>query len=158
MKTPKYVTAKANCNDIMPIKGITPEKDYKVVGMHNNGKSVIIINDYGYEDLYHLSHFYPLSTQEPIESEESVRGFEGLVRSDIEPSRGAYFVLAELTQDQKEYLNIILPVYEKSFTDTYPSWQWVYFDGLHWVACMSDYHLAVEKVSFNDVFVYEEDI
>lgn len=157
----KYVTALPDCNNIIKINGLTPEKDYKVVQHLDYKNQVIIIDDSGEEVLIHLSHFYPQPVTEDILPEvdtvELEDDFSNLVRSDYILQGGDWFNLSKLTKEQKLFLTDNLPVFsDETFFWEYGSCHYTHYD--YFTGCKGAD--TGKELSFNDLFIekceYEE--
>lgn len=78
-------------------------------------------------------------------------GFDNLVRSDYIIQEGDYFKLNKLSEEQKEFLQKELPVYDK-YT-FYWTWGYCYYDGDNEFVGCDAINCTGKELSFNLLFV-----
>ena len=146
---PKWVTVKDDS-----LGRITKDKDYKVLEYFLDNYK--ILDDNGIECSLNKERFYKVTTEDLLppkkKSVEHIdEGFDGLVVNKEALQEGSYIIKCNLTEDQRTYMQKVLPCYsERTFNAT--SWYNVIID--EGVFCSCDYHDEGMKyeISFNDIF------
>ena len=162
---PKWVTLNKDLN------GFTKDRDYRVLnvleddyGCVAEDYQYIVEDDSGKACTIHKGHFYSVTKEDLLPTtsteDESVvedvpewmEGFENLVRSVYDLELQDYIVLNKLSNEQKEFLDNILPSLDEE------TFWWcggvVYWDSeeLTFVGCSIKDSLQNE-ITFNDLFI-----